>query len=349
VKALKWYAKGDLRYEDVPEPSPGSGQVKVKVKWCGICGTDLHEYRAGPILYATEPNPLSGRCVPLIIGHEFSGDVVELGEGATNCKVGDRVTADAIWVCGKCYYCERNMPNLCLMSAYTGCHTDGAMAEYVVVPDYTIYRLPDHISYEVGALSDPLSCGVYPVRLSKLQEGDTVAIVGAGTIGLATLLAAKAAGASRVYVLEMSHRRRERALRKGATAVINPKDGDPLKQIQDLTGGLGVDFSFDCAGNPVSGPFAVELTRRGGTTVIVGITEQPSPNFSFNNICFPGKTVIGSICYVRDIRIVLELVQDGRIDPSGFITAKLALKDARLAFEELVKNPDDHVKILLHP
>ncbi len=350
MKALRWYGKEDLRYEDVPEPYPGPGQVKVKVRWCGICGTDLHEYRAGPVFYATSPNPLTGRCAPLTIGHEFTGDVVELGEGVTKRKVGERVTADSIWACGSCYYCKRNMPNLCLLGGYTGCQSDGAMAEYVVVPEYTLYKLPDSISYEIGALTETLACGVHPVRRSGLQEGDTVAIVGAGTIGLANMLAIRAAGASRIYVLEISETRGQRALAKGATAVVNPRECDPVEQILRLTDGLGVDVSFDCAGNSVSGPLAVKLARRAGTVVIVGITEHPSPNFNFNDINLSERTVIGSLGYIGDTRTVIELIEDGRIDPSGLVTGTVKLQDAvEKGFKELINHPDKHVKILVQP
>lgn len=158
------------------------------------------------------------------------------------------------------------------------------MAEYVVIPDYTLYKLPDSIAYEIGALTEALASGVHFVRMSRLQEGDTVAILGAGTVGLATLLAARAAGASEVYVLEISESRGERALVNGATAVINPQDGNPVDQIRSLTGGLGVDISIDCVGNHLSAPLAIELARKAGTVLIAGITEKPSLNYNFNNI-----------------------------------------------------------------
>jgi (R,R)-butanediol dehydrogenase/meso-butanediol dehydrogenase/diacetyl reductase len=224
------------------------------------------------------------------------------------------------------------------------------MAEYLVAPDYSFYKLPDSVSDEIGALTEPLAVGVHAVRRSKLQLGDTVTIVGAGTIGLSTLLATRAAGASKIYTLEISKVRGERALAMGATAVINPEEGDPVEQVRDLTGGLGVDISFDCVGLPTSGPLAVELARKAGTVVIVGMSWQPSPDFSFINIMLTEKTVLGSIGYQRDTPTVIELLASGRIEPSGLITGKIALKDAvEKGFKELINNPEKHLKILLRP
>jgi (R,R)-butanediol dehydrogenase/meso-butanediol dehydrogenase/diacetyl reductase len=350
MKAVRWHAREDVRYEDIPEPSPGPGQVKAKIHLTGICGTDWHEYKFGPIFVPTKPHPVTGRMAPLTLGHEFSGEVVEVVEGITDFNPGDRVTGDCVWRCGRCYYCLRNMPNLCLNVAFTGHHCDGSMAEYLVAPAYTFYKLPDSISDELGALTEPLAVGIHAVRKSRLQVGDTVAILGAGTIGLATLLAAKASGASKIYVLEILKQRGEIALAMGATAIVNPKDGDPVGQIRDFTGGLGTDVSFDCVGLPASGPLAIELARKAGTVVIVGISPAPSPDFNFFRIFINEKVVIGATGYVRDSETAIELIASGRIDPSRLITGKVALKDAvEKGFKELINNSAKHLKILLQP
>ena len=350
MKALRWHGREDMRYEDVPEPSPGPGQVKIKVHFTGICGTDWHEYKFGPIFIPIETHPITGQKAPLILGHEFSGTVVEVGEGVSDFKPGDRVTGDCIWRCGKCYYCMRNMPNLCETLAFTGHHCHGSFAEYMVAPDYTFYKLPDSISDEIGVLTEPLAVGIHAVRRSKLQEGDTVAILGAGTIGLSTLLAARAAGVSKIYSVEISKLRGEKALAMGATAVINPNEVDPVKQLRELTNGIGPDLSFACVGLPVSGPLAVELARKAGTVVIVGVSPGPSPDFNFFRIFMTEKTVLGSEGYVRDTATVIELIADGRIDPSGLITAKVPLKDGvEKGIKELINNPEKHLKILLQP
>jgi (R,R)-butanediol dehydrogenase/meso-butanediol dehydrogenase/diacetyl reductase len=350
VKALRFYGKEDLRYEDISEPSPRPGEVKVRIKWNGICGSDLHEYRFGPSFISVEPHPLTGRMVPMTIGHEYSGEVVELGEGVKDLKVGDRVTGDCNLVCGKCYYCLRNMPNLCVSTASVGFHADGSLAEYLVVPAYTLYKLPDSIPDEIGALTEPLAVGVHAVRRSMLQVGDVVVIIGAGTIGLTTLLAAKAAGAAKVYSIDISSLRGEKALTMGATAVFNPKDGNLDKQIHDITGGLGADVTFDCAGQSTTGPLAVQLTRKEGTVVIVGMSWQPSSDFRFVDVMMTEKTVLGSIGYRCDTPAVIDLIVSGRMEPSGLITGKIALRDAvDKGFKELIANPEENLKILVKP
>ncbi|MDH5364536.1 MAG: alcohol dehydrogenase catalytic domain-containing protein, partial [Dehalococcoidia bacterium] len=267
MKALRWYARKDLRYEDVPEPSPGPGQVKVKIHLAGICGTDLKEYEAGPGMIAVDK-------VPLTLGHEFAGTVEEVGEGVTNFKVGERVTGVGYWFCGECYYCKRSLYNLCINGGFTGLTVDGCMAEYVVVPSYSVYKLPNSVSDELGALVEPLAVAIHAVRQGNVRPGDTVAIVGSGTIGLCVLLAARAAGAAEVYVVDKIKRRGEIALAMGATAFINPNDGEPVKLIVNLTDGLGVDVSFECVGHPDTPQLSVDLARRGGTTVIVGVFDK---------------------------------------------------------------------------
>jgi (R,R)-butanediol dehydrogenase/meso-butanediol dehydrogenase/diacetyl reductase len=345
MKALKWYGRGDLRYEDANEPTPGPKQVKVKINWVGICGSDLHEYLDGPIFISLEKKK-----PPIILGHEFAGTVAEVGKGVTDFRPRDRVTGDCNCSCGKCYYCLRDFPSHCLSYAAIGFHADGAMAEYLVAPETSLYKIPDSVSDESAALAEPLSVGLHAIRRSKLQVGDKVAIVGAGTIGLSTLMAAKAGGASQVFVLEISSYRTAKALDMGANAVINPKEVNPVEQIRDLTSGLGVDISFDCVGNEISGPLALELTRNVGTTVIVGLSPKPSPNFNFRSIMLSEKTVLGSIGYSGEPNIAIALISNDKVDPNGLITSKVLLKDAvEKGFNELIHNADKQLKILLQP
>jgi len=340
MKALRWYAKEDLRYEDVPEPSPGPRQVKVKVNLAGICGSDLKEYADGPGMI--DPSK-----VPIIIGHEFAGRVAELGEGVTNFKVGERVTALGYLCCGECYYCKRGMYNICMTAGFTGLTTDGCMAEYVVVPSYAVYKLPDSVSDELGALVEPLSVSLHAVLRGNVRPGDTVAIVGSGTIGLGVLLNAIAAGATDIYMVDKIKSRGEFALAMGATAFINPDDGDPVKQVTDLTDGLGADISFECVGHPDTPQVAVGLARRGGTTVIVGVFDKPS-SFHFMNMMFNQKTIVGSPIYVDEAKTVIALLADKRIDAGKLITNKVPLKDAvEMGFEKLITNKEDNIKILL--
>jgi (R,R)-butanediol dehydrogenase/meso-butanediol dehydrogenase/diacetyl reductase len=340
MKALRWYGRKDLRYEDIPEPSPGPGQVKAKINLAGICGTDLKEYEAGPCMIAVDKAPLT-------LGHEFAGRVAEVGKGVTDFKVGERVTGVGYWYCGECYYCKRAMYNICINAGFTGLTVDGCMAEYLIAPSYAVYKLPESVSDELGALVEPLAVAIHAVRQGNVRPGDTVAIVGAGTIGLCTLLAARAAGASEVYVVDKIKRRGEIALAMGATAFINPNDGDPVKLIANLTDGLGADISFECVGHPDTPQLALDLARRGGTTVIVGVFDKPSL-FHFHSVMFNQKTVVGSPIYVHEAKTAIALLVDKRIDPRRLITSKVPLKDAvKMGFEKLIANKEHDVKILL--
>lgn len=340
MKALRWYAKKDLRYEDVPEPSPAEGQLKVKVRLAGICGTDLKEYTDGPGMIDR------GR-VPIIIGHEFVGTVAGLGEGVTGFEIGDRITAVGYRYCGKCYFCKRGLYNICENAGFTGLTTDGCMAEYTVIPDYAAYKLPDSVSDELGALVEPLAVAFHAVRQGNINTGNTVAIVGAGTIGLSVLLAARAAGATGIYMVVRNKPRGELALSMGATAYINSENGSPAEQIAGLTGGLGVDVSFECVGHPDTPQTALDLTRAGGITVILGIFEKPS-SIHFQNVTFKQKSIVGSSIYVHEANTVVKLLEEKKLDPAGLITARVPLKNAVTeGFEKLITNRKDNIKILI--
>jgi len=340
MKALRLYGRRDLRYEDIPEPSPGPGQVKVKINLAGICGSDLEEYVAGPDMIGIGE-------LPLTIGHEFVGRVVAVGGGVTGFKVGERVSGVGYWVCGECFFCQRGLYNLCLKLDFTGVSVDGCMAEYLISPSYSLCKLPDSVSDEAGALVEPLAVAIHAVRRGNVRPGDTVAIVGDGTIGLCTLLAAKAAGVSKVYVVAKHKGRGAMASTLGATAVVYLDDGDPVQLIGNLTGGLGTDVSIECVGHPDTPQLSVELARRGGTAVIVGVFNQPS-SFHFSSITFSEKTTVGSFIYVDEAKTAIALLADKRIDPRRLITSKVPLKDAvEMGFEKLIANKEQDVKILL--
>jgi (R,R)-butanediol dehydrogenase/meso-butanediol dehydrogenase/diacetyl reductase len=340
MKALRWHARKDLRYEDVPEPSPGPGQIKVKVSLAGICGTDLKEYADGPVMI--DPTK-----VPLILGHEFAGRVAALGEGVANFKVGERIAAVGYWYCGECYYCKRAMYNICVNAGFTGLTSDGCMAEYVVIPSYAAYKLPDSVSDEFGALVEPLSVALHAIRQGNVRPGDNVAIMGAGTIGLSVLLAARAAGATNIYVVDKVKGRGELALAMGATAFINPEDEDPEKRVKDLTNGLGADISFECVGAQATAQLAQKLARSSGTIVIVGVFAAP-PSIDLFDLMFHQKTIVGSPIYVHEAETVIALLANKSIDPGRLITAKVPLKDAvEKGFEKIIKDQEHEVKILL--
>ncbi len=340
MKALRWHAAKDLRYEDVPEPSPGPGMLKIKVSLAGICGTDLKEYTNGPIMIPHDK-------VPLTIGHEFMGNVAEVGKGVKGFKVGDRVSGVGYYYCGECYVCKKGLYNLCINQGFTGLSTDGCMAEYFLIPDYACYKLPDNVSDEQGALVEPLAVALHAVGQARLKQGDTVAIVGDGTIGLCSVLAAKAAGASGVFLVAKHSGRAELGERLGATAVINVMEGDPVRQLHELTGFTDADAAIECAGRPDTPQLAIILIQRGGTAVIVGVFEKPSL-IDFSTITFTEKRVVGSSIYIHEGKAAIEMMAKKKIDPSPLISSIVPLEDAvEKGFEALINDKDTNIKVLL--
>ena len=340
MKALRWYGRKDLRFEDVPEPSPGPGQLKIKVTLAGICGTDLKEYATGPHMVPPDKAPLT-------MGHEFAGKVTAVGKGVTDFRVGDRVSGVGYWYCGDCYYCKKGVYNLCVNQGFTGLTTDGCMAEYFIAPAYACYKLPDSVSDEYGALVEPLAVALHAIRQGQVSPGDTVAIVGDGAIGLCALLSARAAGASAVHLVAKHRGRGELAEKLGANAVIYLNEGNPVQKLLKLTGGLGADAGIECVGYPDTPQLTVELVRRGGIAVIVGVFEKPG-TLDFSTMTFSERTLVGSSIYVHEGRTVIDLLADGRIDPGTLITSTVPLKDAvKLGFEALLKDKETNVKVLL--
>lgn len=352
MRVAVWHGKEDVRVETVPvPPSPEAGWVKIKVDWCGICGSDLHEYVAGPIFIPVDaPHPLTGKQGSLIMGHEFTGTVVEIGNGVTNVKVGDFVAPDACQHCGECVTCRAGRYNVCEKLAFTGLHNDGAFAKYVNIPAELCYVLPEGVSSEAGALIEPLATGFKAVREAGSILGENVVVIGAGTIGLGTLMAAKAAGAGKVIVLEMSFSRTAKAKECGADVVLNPKECDPVEVIKEMTNGSGADVSFECVGNKFTGPLAIDVLRNAGRAVIVGIFEEPS-SFNFFSLSGTDKRVIGTLAYtLADFEGVATLLANGQLKADPMITGKIDLEDiVEKGFLELINNKDENIKILVKP
>ncbi|UTW14302.1 2,3-butanediol dehydrogenase [Marinobacterium rhizophilum] len=351
MKAAVWHGRRDVRLEDVPLPSaPQPGWVQIKVHWCGICGSDLHEYVAGPVFIPVEEaHPLTGLKGQCILGHEFSGEIVALGDGVKGFAAGERVAADACQHCGDCWYCKQGLYNICENLAFTGLMNNGAFAEYVNIPANLLYKLPDGFPTEAGALIEPLAVGMHAVKKAGSLVGQTVVVVGAGTIGLCTIMCAKAAGAACVIAIEMSSARKEKALEVGADVVLDPNACDVVTQVKALTDGLGASVSFECIGHKATAKLALDVIRKAGTTVMVGIFEEPS-EFNFLEIVSTEKQVIGSLAYNGEFADVIALINDGRLNVTPLITGRIALANILdRGFEELVNNKDQNVKIIVSP
>ncbi|MEK4874045.1 2,3-butanediol dehydrogenase [Bacillus sp. FSL W8-0102] len=349
MKGARWHNVRDIRVEEVEEPKVEKGKVKIQVEWAGICGSDLHEYVAGPIFIPVkEPHPISKDVAPIIMGHEFSGRVVEVGEGVTKVKVGDPVVVEPILRCGKCPACKQGKYNLCENLGFHGlAGGGGGFSEYTVVDEYMVHKMPEGLSFEQGALVEPAAVALHAVRSSKIKAGDKAAVFGTGPIGLLVIEALKAAGASEIYAVEVSEERLQKALELGATAGINPKNEDPVQKLLELTDG-GVDVSFEVTGVPAVLQQAVDSTAFEGETVIVSIWEKEA-NLLPNNIVLKERNVKGVIAYRDIFPAVMNLMKQGYFPAEKLVTKKIKLDQiVEEGFEKLIKEKDQ-VKILVKP
>lgn len=351
MKAARWHARKDIRIDDVPDPeAPGPGELILKVACCGICGTDLEEYLSGPsFIPVDQPNPLTGAIAPLTLGHEFAGEVVEVGRDVP-FKVGDHLAPDTLITCGECYYCKRHEITLCDKLAILGLMGHGGLAEYCKVPVEMCIQLPASLSLEHAALAEPLSVAVRAVRKSRLRVGETVAIFGGGTIGLFCLQIALSAGASAVYVVEPVPQRREIAMQLGAAGVIDPKAADPISELRRLTK-IGPDVVLEACGVPEVIPTTIEAARKAGRIVLLGIPGGHS-SINFFKVVVTEKEVIGSMSHVydEDFYTALRLLAEGRIQADRLITHRIPLdRLVEDGLQHLEKHPLDTLKILVNP
>ncbi|RJS50078.1 2,3-butanediol dehydrogenase [Bacillus sp. PK3_68] len=327
MKAAKIYGARDIRVEEAELPTLEEGMVKVKVEYAGICGSDMHEYLAGIYPMRTQP----------VLGHEFSGVVVEVGEGVTKTKVGDRVAVEPLIPCGKCDNCQRGFVNLCTERQGYGYTVSGGFAQFAVVKQENTFHLPENMSLELGALVEPTAVAVHAVRQSQLKLGDSAAIFGAGPIGLLLLQAVKAAGASEIFIVEVSDERHQKALELGATYVLNPIDTDAVAFIREKTNG-GVNVAYDAAGVQATFTSGVGSVRPGGEFKVVSVWEKPV-NFDPNMIVRTEAKISGSYAYIRLFPEVIRLLASGIIDGNAVITSEIALDDiVEKGFETLTKD-----------
>jgi (R,R)-butanediol dehydrogenase / meso-butanediol dehydrogenase / diacetyl reductase len=352
VKAARWFGRGDVRVVDVPEPAAGPGQVVLRVGSCGICGTDLEEYRHGPVtIPATKPHPLTGRTAPVTLGHEFWGTVAEVGSGAAGgLAAGERVAPEVCLACGRCGYCRAGQPALCVNWATIGLHADGGLAEYALVPAAACARLPASVADEEAALVEPLEVAVRAVRHSGLRLGERAAVVGGGAIGLLVLQTALAAGAREVFVVEPQAGRRRLAVELGAAAALDPADPAWTAELAERCDGLGPEVALECAGAPASPDAAVAAVRKGGRVVLVGVHADAVP-VRLLDVVLGEKQVVGSVQHdpAIDLPAAIHLLASGQVRVRPLVTARVPLaRVVRDGFEALA-TPGEHLKVLVGP
>ncbi|WP_234946444.1 2,3-butanediol dehydrogenase [Aequorivita viscosa] len=346
MKAARWYAAKDIRVEETEVPSPKDNQVKIAVKFTGICGSDLHEYTHGPQLIPVDkPYALNGHQGTTTLGHEFSGVVEEIGKNVKNIKKGDRVTVEPIFRNPESPFITTGEYNLSEPLGFVGLTSNGGFAKYVVVEDYMVHKMPDAMSFEQGAIVEPAAVAAYAIQRSGMKMGDTILIAGAGPIGLLTVQVAVASGASQIFVSDLSENRLKKAKEVGATHTFDARSKDIPQKIKEMTGN-GVDVFIDAAGAQASFDTGIDSLRNGGTAVLVALFGNKISHDALNQT-LRELTIIGTAAYRNIFPEVIALISSGRLPVENLVTSVIALDEVvEKGFEALTKDPSE-VKILV--
>lgn len=349
MKAAVFYGDHDIRVEEVDAPSgPGPGEVLLRPSWCGICGTDLHEYAMGPIVIPSAPHPLNQSQLPQILGHEFSAEVVEVGAGVSGITAGQRVSVMPLLYCGQCYYCRRGLNHLCMSMACVGLSFGwGGIAELALVPASHVSVLPDEVSDVQGALVEPAAVAAYGVDTAQVRPGDTVLVTGAGPIGALAALYASAVGAD-VVVSEINPVRAALARSLDVGEVLDPSQVDVAAWGKDRNGGIGFDAVIECSGNERALQTAIAAVRSAGRISQTGLHTKAA-SIDPMVLAEHDVTLAGTWCYpVHDWPRIIGLISSGRYPVEKVLTAQIAMADVVSAgFETLLSPTGDQVKVLV--
>ncbi len=346
MRALVYTGPDQLTVDDVPIPEPTDGEALVRVRYVGICGTDLHLWHGE--LATVQP--------PVIVGHEVVGEVVEIappvdadpaGEAA-RFGPGDRVAIEPLLSCGRCRACREGHGHVCRQLRVMGVHANGGAAEYMRVPIARLHGIPPELSWEVAACTEPTAVAVHMTRRAEVQLGDVVLVLGGGPIGFLVAQAARAAGAGRVLVSEVS-RPRLALCRAAGLEVIDARAADPVETILGLTGGEGADVVVEAAAHPATVAQTVQAARVRGTILIGGIAGAPPP-VDLAAVVFKELRLIGSRVYeTRDVATGLALLASGAIDATSLVTRIVPLVEAVSGGFELLRDSRAEMKVLLAP
>lgn len=343
MKALLLTEYKKLELTDMPEPEIGPEEVLIRVKACGICGSDVHGFDGS-----------TGRRVPpLVMGHEASGIVAKTGSAVKSISEGDRVTFDSMISCGKCAFCRRGQINLCDNRQVLGVscgdyRRHGAFAEYVSVPQHIVYRMPDNLSFEHAAMVEPVSVAVHAVEITPVRLGDTAVVVGSGMIGALTIQAARLAGCARIIAVDLEDHKLELAKQAGADDAINPKTTDPVQYVLDATGGRGADVAFEAVGATEPIRTAILSVRKGGTVTLIG-NVRPNIDLPLQSVVTREIRLQGSCASSGEYPQCIALMGRGSINVAPFLTAKAPLEEGASWFERLYGHEPNLMKIVLEP
>ncbi len=318
-------------------PKLGNTEVLIAIRATSVCGGDLHIYKGK---HPSAPLPMS-------MGHELAGEVIEVGEGVTTVHIGDRVTVEPVIVCGDCPPCRSGLYGYCDNLSYHYRKGQGAMADYFVVDERYVYKLPEHLSYEGGALVEPLAVAVHAVKRAKIGLGDKVVIIGAGPIGILIAAVSKAAGAREIIITDISEARLQMAAVMGATRTVNSRNDSVVDVVREVTGGRGIGKSFECAGREETFVQAISCLCKGGTATMVGIFEQPTIQIPASIFVSQEIIVQGSQGYCWDFDTALALTST--LDLEKLVSHVFPLADVDKAMKAALDPNEKAVKIILKP
>lgn len=343
LKALLYTEPHHLEYTDVPDPTPGQDDILVQVKACAICGSDVHGFTG----------KTGRRIPPLIMGHEAAGVVEAVGRKATGFRPGDRVSFDSTVYCNRCPACHQGQVNRCQQRQVLGVSVPefkrhGAMAEYVAVPWWIAFKIPDGLAFTHAALLEPVSIAVHAANRSTVQGGDAVLVMGAGTIGLFTIQAARLKGARTIIACDVNDFRLRIATVLGADAVVNTAGADALAQILAHTPSQGVDVGFEAVGLAETFSLAASTLKLGGQIVAVGNIRRDI-EINLQQLVSRELTFTGSCASAGELRSCVDLIAAGRIQVAPVISEVLPLREGPRAFDRLLGAQEDLLKIVLEP
>lgn len=328
----------DIRIRKIERPSPGEGEVLVAIKSVGVCGSDIHYYNHGRIGdFVVEE--------PIILGHESAGKIIDVGPGVVSLEKGDRVTLEPGVPCRKCEYCKQGRYNLCPDVEFMATPpVDGAFVEYVCFPEDFVFKLPDNMTYDEGALIEPLSVGVYAMERAEIKPEMNVAILGAGPVGLSTLQAAKAYGAN-VVVSDITDFRLSYAEKLGADYTIKATNNTLNKFIEYLRG--EADVVIETAGTVSTTKMTTKLVKRGGKIVIIGLAPENKIKYDFGDVSAKELDIYGIFRYANVYEKCIELVSKGEIDLKSMVTHSFSLEQVKQALEFADTNKDKAIKTVV--
>lgn len=328
----------EVKETEIPELK--SHEVLIKNAACGVCGTDVHIFHGEP--GSADVNP------PVILGHEYSGEIVKVGAGVLSLKVGDHVTVDPNIYCGKCQYCRNGKKQMCTDMRAIGVTMNGGFAEYSVVPEAQAFLLEPSVTFEAGAMTEPLACCIHGIDLAGIKAGDRVCVVGGGAIGLLMVQLAKLSGAAKVVLSEPNELRRETAMKLGANCAINPMDASYYEDYLEFMGEGGAEVVIECVGNNPALKSAFEYANKGATVLVFSVPKVGATyDLDMFDVFKKELTIKGSFVNPDTHLRAVELINSGKIDVKPIITHTFGIDELPEAIAMQMSN--DSIKVIVKP